>query len=63
MVTFCNKFIVPATKQITKREKWDYRFNLINQQIWRIYMGRMINLFIFVSIQSQRAADVEILVP
>lgn len=63
VVTICNKLIPPFIKKITENEKWDYQHQVLNQQIWRIWMGRMLNLFIFVCIQSQLASNVEIFIP
>ena len=63
VVTLCNKLIPPFIKKITENEKWDYQHQVLNQQIWRIWMGRMLNLFIFVCIQSQLASNVEIFIP
>ena len=43
--------IVPLTiKQITYYEAWDFQDQLIKQQVWRMYLAKIMNLAIFVFI-------------
>ena len=61
VVTIANSLIVPVTEIITKQEKYDFEYERINQEIWRIWIGKIINTLIFVLINVQRATTIEIL--
>ena len=61
VVTIANSLIVPVTEIITKQEKYDFEYERINQEIWRIWIGKIITTLIFVLINVQRATTIEIL--
>mmetsp|Transcript_24916 Transcript_24916/g.38719 ORF Transcript_24916/g.38719 Transcript_24916/m.38719 type:complete len:153 (+) Transcript_24916:1423-1881(+) len=58
-----NGIINPLTKIITKFEKWDYKSQMVNQQIWRIWFGQIVNFGIFVIVNFQLATEEEVLIP
>ena len=43
----CNALIPIVSKLSTELEKWDYQNDVVNQQIWRIWFGKVLNLMIF----------------
>ena len=61
VVTIANSLIAPVTEIIAKLEKYDFEYERINQEIWRIWIGKIINTLIFVIINVQRATTIEIL--
>ena len=46
-----NGLVNPVSRQITIMEKYDYNNETINQQIWRIWFGKIVNFLIFVVVQ------------
>ena len=50
-----NGLINPIARALTKFENWDYKNDMVNQQIWRMWIGKMLNLLIFVIFQFQLA--------
>ena len=50
VLTIMNGAIVPIIKKLVELEKWDFSYQTLNQTIWRIWVGKMINLLIFVSV-------------
>ena len=60
VVTIANSLIAPVTEIIAKLEKYDFEYERINQEIWRIWIGKIINTLIFVLINVQRATTLVI---
>ena len=58
-----NAIIVPVSKLVSKFEKWDYKHNQINSELWKIWFGKTVNLLILVSLQVQMIAQVSLIVP
>ena len=52
IVTLCNVSLNPITKLITKYENYDFINEKNLQETWRIWIGKMTNLCIFVIIQT-----------
>ena len=58
-----NGLVNPVSRKITILEKYDFFNDTLNQQIWRIWFGKIINFLIFVVVQVQLASQFEILIP
>ncbi|TNV73050.1 hypothetical protein FGO68_gene1359 [Halteria grandinella] len=51
-----NQLVPMVSKKITEYEAWDFQDQLVKQQVWRIYLAKIMNLAIFVLINSEMAA-------
>lgn len=51
-----NSVVPIVSKKITEFEAWDFQDDLVKQQVWRIYLAKIMNLAIFVIINSEMAA-------
>lgn len=47
-LAICNGLINPVAVLSTKLEKWDYKYQELNQQIWRIWFGKFANTIVFI---------------
>ena len=63
MLSFVNAIIIPVSKLVSKFEKWDYKHNQINSELWKIWFGKTVNLLIVVSLQVQRISQTDLIVP
>ena len=48
VLTILNSIQVPVIKKVIALEKWDYQYQRVQQGIWRIWIGKILNLTIFV---------------
>ena len=48
-----NSVIPIVSKKITEFEAWDFQEDLVKQQVWRIYLAKIMNLTIFVVINLE----------
>jgi len=63
VLTICNGAINPITKELTEKEQYDFRADLITAQITRMWLGKTLNFLIFLTVETQRAFDVTIFIP
>lgn len=55
IVSFVNAFVPAVTKKITSFEKYDFTNTLLKQQIWRMFAIRILNLSIYMILNSELA--------
>ena len=63
VLSACNGALLPVVKSSIQFEKWDFQYQRVNQGVWRIWVGLIVNLTIFTVIEVQRATDSFILIP
>lgn len=63
VLSVCNGVVGPVVKKTIQLEKWDYAYERVNNGVWRLWIGKMVNTMIFVTVQLQKASQREILVP
>ena len=51
----------PITQAITDAEAWDYSSTTLNNEIWRIWFGKVFNLLIIIMVSAEVALDSQIL--
>ena len=52
-LTVINAIVEIGTKQITTLEAWDFKEQMIQQQVWRKYFAKFMNLTVTVVIQAE----------
>ena len=53
VVSAGNALVDPVTLLLTSLEKWDFSYERVNQQIWRKWISKTINLLVFIVLQIQ----------
>jgi hypothetical protein len=61
VVSGANGIIGPFSKIITAQEKWDFEYESVNIMVYKVWFGKLINTFIFIAIQAQRAYGSEVI--
>ena len=56
-MSFINFLVPEITKVITRFEKWDYASTLMQHQVWRNYLTKILNLAIFTIINIELASN------
>ena len=56
-MSVCNGLVNPVTKAITAAEAWDYSQTKINNEIWRIWFGKVFNFLIIIVVSFEVATD------
>jgi hypothetical protein len=54
-MTFVNSVVPIVTKKITKAENWDFPATMVQNQVWRNYLAKILNVAIFTIIQIEMA--------
>lgn len=57
VITFINIVIPTALKKVTEYEKWDFVKDLINQQMIRLYMSKILNVIIVAVLNYELASN------
>lgn len=63
ILTICNSAINPITQFLTQKEQYDFEGSMISAQIARMWLGKTINLLIYMIVQTQYAFDIFIMIP
>jgi hypothetical protein len=56
VLSVCNSIVGPVVKKTVELENWDYSYQKVNNGIWRLWIGKIINTMIFINVQVQRAS-------
>lgn len=57
VVTLVNIVIPAFLKMLTRYEKWDFAKDMINQQIARLYLSKILNVIIFAVLNFELASN------
>lgn len=57
VITLVNIVIPAALKIVTRYERWDFAKDMINQQIARLYLSKILNVIIFAVLNFELASN------